>query len=289
MPHSQPPAARILIVEDNELDALLLQEAIKKASPTKLDLMVAGSIAEATYLLNKQSFDLILCDLSLPDGQGLETFTRIHSHGPDIPVIILSGFESEALGLEAVRAGAQDFVVKGSMNEKALWRVISYALERHSLQKAAADSERRYRQLLASVTEYVYNVKVEDGHCVATTHGPGCARITGYSPEDFARNPELWQQMVLEDDVPAVLAQTDRILAGDDTPLEHRILDKTGFIRWVRHTPLLHLDAKDRLIGYDGVLSDITDRKRAEDALRRCQEELKAALILKSESTAENS
>jgi len=277
------PAAKILLVEDNELDALLLQEALKKAATVKLEMVLAGTVAEATRLLGEDRFDLILSDLNLPDGNGFETFARIHAEAQTTPIILLTGNESENLGLEAVRAGAQEYLVKGSMNEKALWRVISYAIERGTLEKALRDSEKRYRRLLNSVTDYIYTVKVENGRPVATTHGPGCVRVTGYTPEDFSNDPHLWSNMVREEDRMLVLKQAARVLAGDCTVLEHRIINKNGAIRWVRHTPVLRHDDKEQLIGYDGLISDITERKEAEAALRKAVDDLqKSQEALKS-------
>ena len=103
MSSSSQPSPRILIVEDNELDALLLQEALKKAAQGKVELMIAGLVGDAIKLLGEHRFDVILSDLTLPDGSGLDTFTRIHAHAPDTPIILLTGYESENLGLEAVR------------------------------------------------------------------------------------------------------------------------------------------------------------------------------------------
>jgi PAS domain S-box-containing protein len=267
-------SARILIVEDNELDALLLQEALKKAATTKLELTIAGTVGEALRLMNERGFDLILSDLNLPDGQGLDTFTRIQAQAKTTPIILLTGYESESLGLEAVRAGAQEYLVKGTMNEKALWRVISYAIERGALERAVRDSEKRYRRLLSSVTDYIYTVKVENGRPVETTHGLGCVQVTGYTPEDFARDPHLWHRMVREEDRTLVLKQAARVMAGECTVLEHRIIHKEGGIRWVRHTPVLRRDEQERLIGYDGLISDITERKEADEALRKAVNDL---------------
>jgi len=275
MPLSPPPSARILIVEDNELDAMLLEEALRKAAPPRLELMVAGEVRQAIRLLQENKFDVILSDLSLPDGQGMETFTRLHAHAPETPIILLTGLESEALGLEVVRAGAQEYIVKGTMNEKALWRVISYAIERQSLERAVRDSEKRYKRLLDSVTDYIFSVKLEHGRGVATTHGPGCERVTGYTADELARDPLLWHRMVREEDRTAVLKQAARVLAGDPVALEHRIIRKDGSVRWVRHTPVLRRDEQERLIGYDGLISDITERKEAEEALRRANEDLR--------------
>jgi len=265
MPHSSQPSARILIVEDNELDALLLQEALKKAAHEaahiKLELVVAGQVCEAIRMLDESWFDVVLADLSLPDGQGLQTFNRLHAHTPVTPIIVLTGFQSEEASADTIRAGAQDYIVKGTMNEKALWRVISFAIERHSLEKILRESEQRYQLLFDSVTDYVYTVKVQNGRATATTHRPGCIRVTGYSPEDFDRDPDLWYRMVHEGDRIEVLKQAVRVLAGDPTPLDHRITTKCGSLRWVRHTPIPRHDAKNRLIGYDGVIADITELK----------------------------
>jgi len=283
MPLSSRPSAKILLVEDDEIDALLLQEALKKAAPAKIELMVAGLVGDAIKLLAQHRFDVILSDLSLPDGRGLETFTRLRAHAPETPIILLTGNESESLGLDAVRSGAQEYIVKGTMNEKALWRVISYAIERQSLERAVRDSEKRYRRLLDSVTDYIYTVKVEHGRPVSTVHGPGCARVTGYTSEDLDRNPQLWVEMVKEEDRMAVLKQAARVLAGDCVALEHRIIDKGGAVRWVRHTPVTRHDEQNNLIGYDGLISDITERKQAEEALRQAVEDLqKSQEALKS-------
>ena len=274
MPLSLQPSAKILIVEDNEMDALLLQETLKEAGPPHLELAVAGQVGDAVRLLNENRFDVILSDLSLPDSHGLETFTRLYAQAPETPIILLTGFEDESLGLEAVRAGAQEYIVKGTMNGKALWRIISYAIERQSLERAVRDSEKRYKRLLGSVTDYIYTVKVENGRGVSTTHGPGCAQVTGYTPDDLDRDPHLWHRMVHPDDNLAVLKQAARVLAGDPVALEHRIIHKDGSVRWVRHTPVLRRDEQEQLIGYDGLISNITERKQAEEALRQAIEDL---------------
>jgi sigma-B regulation protein RsbU (phosphoserine phosphatase) len=272
MPRSQPPAAKILVVEDNELDALLLQEALKKAAPTKLDLTVAPCVVEAMTLLKQNKFHIVLLDLSLPDGTGLDTFTRLHAHAPETPIILFTGHEDEELGLQAVRAGAQEYIVKGTMNEKALWRVVSYAIERQALQRAVHESEERYKRLLTSVTDYIYTVQVEKGRAVSTAHGAGCSRVTGYTPEDFAQDPHLWHRMIHKEDRTAVLRQISRVLAGEPAALEHRIIDKSGAIRWVRNTPVLRRDDQDQLVGYDGLVSDITERKQAGKSVRAKRE-----------------
>lgn len=134
-------------------------------------------------------------------------------------------------------------------------------------------SEERYRQLLATVTDYVYTVSVVDGQPVATTHGPGCVAVTGYTAEEYAADPFLWHRMVHDDDKQAVTDQARQVLTGIGAPpLEHRILHRNSSIRWVRNTPVPRLDENGRIVAYDGLISDITDRKLAERALRESEE-----------------
>lgn len=140
-----------------------------------------------------------------------------------------------------------------------------------------AESEERYRRLLASVTDYVYTVTVEDGRPVATVHGPGCVAVTGYAPEAYAADPILWHRMVHDDDKAAVSAQAEAMLArGTAAPLEHRIVHRDGSVRWARNTPVPRLDEHGRLVGYDGLISDITARKQAELALRESEEKYRS-------------
>ena len=140
-------------------------------------------------------------------------------------------------------------------------------------EEALRESEKRYKQLLESVTDYICTVQVKDSRPVATVHGPGCAAVTGYTPEGYKADPHLWYRMVYEQDRDAVTEHAARVLSGEGaSPLEHRIIHRDGSIRWVRNTPVPHYDERRQLIGYDGLIADITERKRAEEALRESEE-----------------
>jgi PAS domain S-box-containing protein len=117
---------------------------------------------------------------------------------------------------------------------------------------------------------------VEDGRAVATIHGSGCEAVTGYTSGEFGADQTLWYRMIHVEDRPAVLERASRILRGEEAPpLEHRIIHKNGTERWIRNTTVPRKDAHGRLVGYDGLVYDITERKQAEERLTRAHAELK--------------
>jgi PAS domain S-box-containing protein len=136
---------------------------------------------------------------------------------------------------------------------------------------AAQDSlayEQRYRSLLASTSDYVYTVTMDGDRAVTTSHGPGCEAITGFTSREFDADALLWYRMIHEEDRAMVLAQIGRILKGEvPSPLEHRIVHKNGEVRWIRNVAVPRHDPEGRLVSYSGLISDITKRKRAEEAL----------------------
>ncbi len=145
------------------------------------------------------------------------------------------------------------------------------------LQEALRESDARYQRLIESVTDYVYTVKVQDGRAVETVHRPGCGAVTGYRAEEYAADPALWYRMVHEQDRPAVIEQADRLLLGEAVlPLEHRLIHRDGSIRWVRNTPVPHYDSQGNLVAYDGLITDITEQKQAEEAVRESEARYRA-------------
>jgi PAS domain S-box-containing protein len=159
--------------------------------------------------------------------------------------------------------------------------------ERERAQEALRASEERYKQLLSSVTDYIYTVTVEDGQAAATVHGPGCVAVTGYTSEEYAADPYLWYHMVYDEDRPAVVEQADSVLAGQAvSPLEHRIVHRDGSIRWVRNTMVPRYDNRQRLVAYDGLISNITERRQAQsqretalEALRESEAAMKSLFL----------
>ncbi len=147
--------------------------------------------------------------------------------------------------------------------------------EAKKAEKELRESEDRYRRITEAITDYIYTVTVQDRCPVETTHGPACVAVTGYTAKHFKENPYLWIQMVHEQDREAVQEQASRTLSGEKVPaLEHRIIRRDGATRWVRNTPVLNFDSQGRLLSYDGLVQDITERKQAEEALRKANDEL---------------
>jgi PAS domain S-box-containing protein len=135
-----------------------------------------------------------------------------------------------------------------------------------------AESEERYRRITETMTDYVFHVDIEDGRAVATRHSPASVAVTGYSPEEFDQDPGLWLSMVVPEDRALVLEQVAEVEAGQRMrPVEHRIERKDGSVRWVRSTPVPQYAQDGRLIGYDGILQDITERRALQNELAHAQ------------------
>jgi PAS domain S-box-containing protein len=156
---------------------------------------------------------------------------------------------------------------------QAVTDTLAGVIERKQGEEALQGSEKRYRHLVESVTDYIYSVKVENGRSVATYHGPGCVAVTGYTSEEFEADPFLWHQLVHEENRKAVTEHVNRISisGGAVSPLEYRITHKEGRIHWVRHTIVPRYDEQGHLIAYDGLIKDITEIKKVEEQLLMAQ------------------
>jgi PAS domain S-box-containing protein len=140
-------------------------------------------------------------------------------------------------------------------------------------QRALSESEKRYRRITEAITDYIFTVKVVEGHPSETHHGPTCEAVTGYTTEEFNADPFLWIRMVPAEDQDVVRAQAWEVLSGGDPgPIEHRIIRKDGQIRWVSNSLVPTSDGQGNLVSYDGLLRDITNRKIAEETLRESEE-----------------
>lgn len=155
-------ALRVLIVEDDEEDALVLRDMLREASAERPSMVVATRLAEALDWVDEERFDVILLDLRLPDSQGLETFLALNRRVPGVPVVVLTGLDDDELARRAMQAGAQDYLVKGQVEGPALVRSVLYAIERQRTT--------RYQRLLlererfaAAVSQMSDAIVVTDG------------------------------------------------------------------------------------------------------------------------------
>jgi PAS domain S-box-containing protein len=130
------------------------------------------------------------------------------------------------------------------------------------------ESNERYRRITEVLTDYLYTVRVRDGRVVEVEHNPASEAVTGYTSQEYAADHDLWKRVVIPEDRDLVSDHIRRILAGGKAfPIEHRILHKNGQVRWVSNTQIPQFDSHQILVAYDGLLKDITERKRAEERL----------------------
>ena len=137
---------RLLLVEDSPSDALLLQASLSEAGVVGFDFTHVECWAEAAQCLHDKEFDVLLLDLSLPDVTGQETFLRARTEAPHLPILVMTGSGDEALGLEAVRHGIQDYLIKGQTNGRQTVRSIRYAIERKRAEEALKSTESALRE-----------------------------------------------------------------------------------------------------------------------------------------------
>lgn len=141
---------RILLVEDNPRDAKLVIELLKRAEIDTYTPERVGTLEEAKQQLVSQAFDAVLLDMELPDGLGLDFLPVLNETARETPVILFTGRNERELALRVIRAGAQDYLVKGRTNAEMLERTIRYSIER---KKIEVERERLLRELQEALVE----------------------------------------------------------------------------------------------------------------------------------------
>ena len=153
----------VLIIEDNPGDARLVQEALKGATAPSFTVEWVDRLSIGLARLAEGGVDVLLLDLGLPDSQGLEALALIRALAPTVPVVVLSGADDEQFAVEAVQAGAQDYLVKAYANPHLLTRALRYAIERKRADEALRESEERLRLAMTAANEAIWEYNPATG------------------------------------------------------------------------------------------------------------------------------
>jgi two-component system cell cycle response regulator len=125
---------KILLVEDNPGDARLLRERLSETAELPFELFHCATLAQALESLAKESPDVLVLDLGLPDAQGLESVRRVRQAAPEVPLLVLTGMSDGDLAVRSLQEGAQDYLVKGQIDGALVWRALRYGAERQRVQ-----------------------------------------------------------------------------------------------------------------------------------------------------------
>jgi sigma-B regulation protein RsbU (phosphoserine phosphatase) len=259
-------AINILLVEDNPDDVFFLRMMLNKVSGAHFELHPVQDLATGLTRLAEGNIDVVLLDLSLPDSSGLETFRVIKAQARDVPIIVLSGTDDETLALNAVHAGAEDYLVKGHVNSQLITRAIIYAIERTESKGAVLTAEQRYRGIFENSVAGIFQTSPEGAYLDVN---PALIRMYGYSSRE-----ELMSSI---SDIAKILyvnpnrrTEFVKLMHEDNVvhEFESQIYRKDGSIIWISENARAVADDQGKILYYEGMVEDITARKEAEEKVR---------------------
>ena len=262
----------VLLVEDNPGDARLIREYLGGSSIYRFKLIHVRSMTDALSALEERAFDAVLLDLDLPDSQGIDTLYTLRDYKAGVPILILTGLKQEDTALEAMQAGAQDYLVKDQIDENSLSRVVRYAVERSHTAQELKESERKYRQLAETAQDYIVIHDLEGK--IIYINQAGLA-FSGYEEEEILHHPVA--EFVPPDQRDTFLKRREKREKGD----HQRHLYQTEFMNKagervpveVSSSPIVSNGKVESVLL---VARDIRERVEAERALRESEEKFRS-------------
>lgn len=212
---------RVLLVDNDESAAVQVREVLWAC---RYDVTHAGHLDAALAGLSAEPADLLLAALHLPDAQGVEVVRRVRAVAPRLPLIILAGAYDDALALDAIRCGAQDFLPKGELDQRLVDRAVRYAVERARLEAALQEAEGRLRVIQEQAPVLICRL-TRDGDVSALN--PGFEAMTGWPAAEWLGRP--FGALLHPEDRAAALGLVQRTLGAEVVaPLDVRMLARDG-------------------------------------------------------------
>lgn len=257
---------QLLVIEDNPGDFILVHEYLEESFPDAT-ILHANTLQKGIDQIEKEPIDVILLDLTLPDGNGISSFHAINVKAPSIPIIILTGIGDTQLALESLKIGAQDYIVKDSCSTAVLAKSIQYGIERSKISAHLKESEEQYKYLFQNnpLPMCAYNLS----HRFIMVN-QAALKYYGYSEDEFLK-------LTIQDLQPDVKEEKQQSDLNNNEPhkdsrsnidMQHR--KKNGEIIDVemRSHPIVIEGQKACL----SVIHDVTERNKAKEQLRESEE-----------------
>jgi PAS domain S-box-containing protein len=257
---------KVLVVDGDPHAARLIQEALTRTHPGRFAITQAPSFEHALACLRIEGWGVMLLDLALPASKGLETLRRLSEAAPEIPVIILSECDEEALSLEALRQGAEDYLQKGMIDGQALARSIRYSIERHVLRRALQEGEARYRAIVETAEEGIW---VLDANDMTDFANRKLADLLGLTPREMLGR-SFFSFMDTEEELLA-RAHSARRRAGIRDVRSFKFRRQDGSSVWTLCATSPLVDSESRLRGTLAMVTDMSVRQSLETQLRQAQ------------------
>jgi PAS domain S-box-containing protein len=264
---------RILILEDLPSDAELMTYELRQADIAHISRRVADREPFAAALSENWP-DLILSDFHLPNFDGLEALALVQATCPDTPFIFVSGAMGEEVAIDSVKRGATDYVLKDRLSRlgPAVQRALREAAERRERRQAEAalkESEKRYRLLVSNLPGVVYKGYVD---CAVDFFDEKVEELTSYPKTEFDTRTLKWNDILVTDDYKQFKAAFLRGLKESGSYVrEYRVRRKDGEVIWIQDRGQIICGPDGQVEYISGVFFDITERRRAEEALRESQ------------------
>ena len=260
----------ILLIEDNHDYARLIQRIISDKSSNLMNVEHHENFSNGYERLLEGEVDLVLLDLNLPDSSNIDKIVRIHG-STEVPIIVLTGTDDEQVAIKAVQMGAQDYLMKNSLDSSLLVRSIRYAIERKKVDDELKRTEERFRLLIENAVDLIAILEI-DGTIKYVS--PSHKRILGYDDQDLLGRRAF--EFIHPEDLQGVVEIFSRGIQsiGDENydqdmsySAEFRFRHKDGC--WVTLESFGKLYPPDT--GETGVIinsRDVTERKKMEESLR---------------------
>jgi PAS domain S-box-containing protein/putative nucleotidyltransferase with HDIG domain len=251
----------ILLLEDNPGDVRYIDELLKSEDTFQFTLTSLDHLQKGISWLIYEKPDVILLDLGLPDSQGLDTLIKVALHVPYIPIIVLTGLNDKEVAIKALKANAQDYLIKGGFDKDLLIRVINYSIERKQHENNLAVSEERLRLALKSSKQGLFDFDIKTGIVIVNEF---YALMLGYDPENFSETFDQMLKRTHPDDVALIKETFQNYFDGEiaDHKVEFRMQTLNGDWVWIQSFGnLIEKDNGRNSLRIIGTHTNITESK----------------------------